>query len=55
MPWDVDNKREFISRIICLLFARSNFCNLVDSAMLGTTFVDKTCTLAIFKGRFLAR
>ena len=25
MPWDVDNKREFISRIICLLFARSNF------------------------------
>ena len=55
MPWGVDNNREFISRIICLLFAGSNFCNLVDSAMLRTIFVDKTCSLAIFKERFLAR
>ena len=26
-----------------------------NSAMLRTTFVDKTCTLAIFKERFLTR
>ena len=48
VPRGVKFRQEFISRIPSLRFAVTNFCKIVDSAMLRITFGDKTRPLAIF-------